>query len=79
MVTGAWVLCAISYATDGGGSYDAGVFALFGLLAVGLTVVAAIAIGEAWKGTRAMAAAPALSTLAVASVLWLALALRLRG
>jgi hypothetical protein len=79
MVMGAWVLCAISYATDGGGSYNTGVFTLFGLLAVGMTTVAAIAISKAWKGTRAMVAAPVVSMFAVASVVWLALALRLRG
>ena len=79
IVAAAWALCAISYATDGGGSYNGGVFALFGFVAVGLTAAAAIAISEAWKGTRAMVAAPALSILAVASVLWLSVALRLRG
>lgn len=79
VVTSAWVVCAISYATDGGGSYNDGVFSMFALLAVALTTGSAIAITEAWKGTRGMVVAPLLSAFAVAAILWLALALRLRG
>lgn len=79
VLVAAWVLCAVSYATHGGGSDDAGDFTLFGLVAVALTTAAGIAISEAWKRGRGIVAAPALAVLAVASVLWLALALRLGG
>jgi hypothetical protein len=79
MVVGSWGICAVSYATQGGGSYNGGLFATFILVAAALTISAAALVVRAWQGESSVAAAAPVSVLAAASVLWLALAIGLRG
>jgi hypothetical protein len=78
IVLASWAICALRYATDGGGAYS-GVFALFVLVAAVFTTWAAMLVVRAWQGQSSVLVAAPVSVLASASVLWLALAIGLRG
>ena len=78
-VVGSWAICALSYATRGGGAYNGGLFAVFILVAAVLTIWAAGLVVLAWSGEASVLAAAPVSVLAAASILWLALAIGLRG
>ena len=79
VVLASWGICAVSYATQGGGAYNGGFYAIFVLVAAILTIWAAMLVVSAWVGEAAVLAAAPVSVLAAASVLWLALAIGLRG
>jgi hypothetical protein len=79
VVLASWGICAISYATRGGGAYNGGLFAIFILGAGILTIWAAMLVVSAWTGEAAVLVAAPVSILAAASILWLALAIGLRG
>jgi hypothetical protein len=81
LVVASWVICALGYATQGGGG-DAGIV-LF-LVAAVLTVAAAALVAAAlvvrtWRGSVPVLAAAPVSVVASLSILWLALAIGLRG
>jgi hypothetical protein len=81
VVLAAWGIAALAYAVDGGGGggYNGGLFAGFIFVAATLSIVAAMLVVRAWR-EKASPLAPALvSVLAALSVLWLALAINLRG
>jgi hypothetical protein len=77
LVVASWVICALSYATQGGGG-DAGIVVLF-LVAAVLTVAAAALVVRAWRSSAPVLAAAPVSIVASLSILWLALAIGLRG
>lgn len=79
VVLASWGICALSYATQGGGAYNGGLFAIFILVAAVLTLWAAMLVVSAWLGEAPVVAAAPVSVLASASILWLALAIGLRG
>jgi hypothetical protein len=74
-----WGVCALRYATRGAGAYNGGLFAVFILVAAILTIWAAGLVLLAWSGEASVLAAAPVSVLAAASILWLALAIGLRG
>jgi hypothetical protein len=78
-VVASWGVCALSYATRGGGAYNGGLFAVFISVAAVLTIWAAGLVVLAWSGEASVLAAAPVSVLAAASILWLALAIGLRG
>lgn len=78
LVLASWVVCVLSYATSGSGDYS-GLFFFFIWIAVFLTGSAAIVVGRAWLGRASVLAAAPVSVLASVSILWLALAISLRG
>lgn len=78
-VMASWGVCALSYATRGGGAYNGGLFAVFILVAAVLTIWAAGLVLLAWSGEASVLAAAPVAVLAAASILWLALAIGLRG
>jgi hypothetical protein len=77
LVVASWVICALGYATQGGGG-DAGIVVLF-LVAAVLTVAAAALVVRTWRGSVPVLAAAPVSVVASLSILWLALAIGLRG
>lgn len=79
VVVASWGICALSYATQGGGSYNGGLFAIFIWIAALLTVSAGALVVRAWTGASSVLTAAPVSVLAAASILWLALAIGLRG
>ena len=79
LVLATWGLCALSYATQGGGSYNGGLFTIFIAVAVALTIWAGMLVVRGWRGEVSVLAAPPVSILAGASILWLAVAIGLRG
>ncbi|HZS29947.1 MAG TPA: hypothetical protein VFA37_01670 [Gaiellaceae bacterium] len=78
LVLASWGICGLSYATNGGGEYS-GLFFFFIWVAVFLTGSAAIVLVRAWLGKASVLAAAPVSALAALSILWLALAIGLRG
>ncbi len=78
VVVASWGVCALGYAIQGGGEYDS-LFSFFVWIAVFLTVAAAVLVVRAWRGTVSVLAASPVSALAALSILWLALAIGLRG
>ena len=74
-----WVICAVRYATVGGGAYNGDIFVPLLLLAVALSAGAGLSIAQAWNGASGTVAAMCLSVLAIAAILVLALAIGLRG
>jgi len=78
IVVAAWGTAARFYAVDGGGEYSS-VFAIFVLVAVGLTVGAAVLVVRAWRERLMPLYALLVSGLAGLSILWLAAAINLRG
>jgi hypothetical protein len=78
-VLASWGICALSYATQGGGAYNAGLFVAFILVAAVLTIWATWLVVLAWTGEASVLAAAPASALAAMSILWLALAIGLRG
>lgn len=78
-VVASWGICALSYWTRGGGAYNGGLFAVFILIAAVLTIWAAGLVVLAWSGEASVLAAVPVSVLAAGSILWLALAIGLRG
>jgi hypothetical protein len=79
VVLASWAICALSYATRGGGAYNGGLFAIFILVAAIFTIWSAMLVVGAWQGEASALAAAPVSVLAAASILWLALAIGLRG
>ena len=69
-----------TYLADGGGSYGS-IFGTLIFVAATLTVVAAVAIVQAWRSARGwlVAAAVAASVFAVPVILFLGAAIDLRG
>lgn len=79
LVLGAWAICAWDYSSNGGG-YNAGFFGLLIMVTALLTLGAAVTVVRAWAAVEVKVLVPALlSILAAASVLFLALAINLRG
>jgi hypothetical protein len=64
LVVASWVICALGYATQGGGG-DAGIVVLF-LVAAFLTVAAAALVVRAWR--RSVPVLPAAPVSIVASL-----------
>jgi hypothetical protein len=79
VVLASWAICAVSYATRGGGAYNGGLFAIFIVVAAIFTIWSAMLVVGAWQGESSVLAAAPVSVLAAASILWLALAIGLRG
>ena len=79
VVLASWALCALSYATRGGGGYNGGLFAIFIFVAAIFTLWSAMLVVAAWQRESSVLAASPVSVLAAASILWLALAIGLRG
>jgi hypothetical protein len=79
IVLAAWGIAARTYAIDGGGGYDGGLFAGFIVVAAALTIGAATLVVRAWQERLGPLAAASVSVLASLSVVWLALAINLRG
>jgi hypothetical protein len=58
-VLGSWGICVLGYATQGGGAYNGGLFAIFIFVAAILTIWAATLVVLAWEGEASvLAAAP---------------------
>jgi hypothetical protein len=70
VVLASWGICALSYATRGGGGYNASLFAIFILVAAVLTVTAAALVVGAWQDEVSVLAAAPVSVIASASILW---------
>jgi hypothetical protein len=79
VVLASWAIYALSFATRGGGAYNVGLFAIFTLVAAVFTIWSAMLVVGAWQGEASVLAAAPVSVLAAASILWLALAIGLRG
>jgi hypothetical protein len=79
VVLASWAICAVSYATRGGGAYNGGLFAIFIVVAAIFTIWSAMLVVGAWQGESSVLAAAPVSVLAAASILWLALTIGLRG
>jgi hypothetical protein len=79
VVLASWAICALSYATRGGGAYNGGLFVIFIFVAAIFTIWSAMLVVGAWQGESSVLAAAPVSVLAAASILWLALAIGLRG
>ncbi len=79
LVLASWGICALIYATDGGGAYNGGLFAILIAVAALLTVWAGAAVVRAWQGGSSVLAAAPISVLASASILLLAVAINSRG
>jgi hypothetical protein len=79
VVLASWAICALSYATQGGGGYNGGLFAIFILVAAAFTAAAAALVVGAWRDQVSVLAAAPVSVVASASILWLAVAIGLRG
>lgn len=78
-VLGSWAICAETYAVDGGGGYNGGLFALLILVAASFTLGSAVAVVGAWRTAVRPVAAAFVSVLAAASILLLAVAINSRG
>ena len=79
IVLAAWGIAARTYAVSGGGGYNGGLFAGFILVALTLTIGAALLVVRAWRKRLRPLSAAIVSVLAAVSILWLALAINLRG
>jgi len=79
IVLAAWGIAARIYAIDGGGEYNGGLFSGFILVAATLTVGAATLVVRAWRKRSWPLSAAFVSVLAALSILWLAVAINLRG
>ena len=86
IVLGAWAICGLVYATNGGGGYNGQVFATLIFVAAAFTLGAAITLVGAWRAQpgawRAelrVVAATIVSLLAGVSILVLAVAIDSRG
>jgi len=77
-VLAAWGVTARTYAIDGGGEYS-GVFMIFMLVAISLTLGAAMLMARAWRRRLWPLSAAVVSVLAALSILWVAVAINLRG
>ena len=79
IVLGSWAICARTYAVDGGGGYNGGLFALFIFVAASFTLGSAMSVMGAWRTDVRPLAATLVSVLAAASILLLAVAINSRG
>jgi hypothetical protein len=79
LVLAAWGITAIDYAVNGGGEYNGGFFAPFLAAAVILTIAAVWLVVLAWRERSRPLSAGIVSILAALSILWLAIAINLRG
>jgi hypothetical protein len=79
VVLAAWGIAALTYAIDGGGGYNGGLFGGFMFVAATLSIGAAMLVVRAWREKVRPLSAALVSVLAALSVLWLALAINLRG
>jgi hypothetical protein len=79
IVLAAWGVAAYTYAVDGGGDYNGGLFTIFILVAAALTIASATLVVQAWREKLGLVYPPVVSVLAALSVLWLATAINLRG
>jgi hypothetical protein len=80
LIVGAWAICALTYAEDGGGGYNGGQFAILILIAAAATIWAGTRLARGWLQTKRTAVGTLLvSVFAVAAIVLLALAIRGRG
>ena len=80
LVLGALAICVWDYSINGGGGYNVDFFGLLIMVTALLTLGAAVTVVRAWAAAEVKVLAPALlSILAAASILFLALAINLRG
>ena len=79
IVLGAWAICARTYAVDGAGGYNGGLFAVLIFVAVFFTLGSALTVVGAWRTDLPVLAPALFSGLAGASILLLAVAINSRG
>jgi hypothetical protein len=79
IVLAAWGTAAVTYAVYGGGGYNGSLFASFIFVAGILTIGAGMLLVRTWRESVGALSAAFVSVLAAFSVLWLALAINLRG
>lgn len=78
IVAGSWAVCGWVYHANGGGSYNAGFFAVLIGVAALSTLAAVTLIARSWRGSGRLLGPVTISLIAALAVLLLALAIYAR-